>query len=471
MTEQTEPVQISGSRRTLVFINILISCIATSLLATALTTALPQMTADFGISVTTGQWLTSGYSLAMGIIMPLTAFLITRFPTRKLYIFSIVIFLAGLILSAVAPNFFIMMAGRVLQASGNGMLTSMAQVVLLTIYPPEKRGTIMGWYGLSIGAAPVLAPTLAGILIDLSSWRMIFYISIGIMVVALILAIRAFDNVLDTKKKVFDVGSFILSIFAFGAITLGIGNITSYGITDPMTLAMLIVGIITGLFFARRQLHQEEAFLDIRILKSRGYALSVIGSMLLYLVMMGSSILLPLYVQTVCGYSATVSGLVSLPGSLAMAIISPLAGKIYDKLGMRILYIAGSLAMCLSNLGMYFIDQHTSLMVATLLNVIRSISIGCLMMPLVTWGVAEISAEKTAHGTALLTSLRTVAGSIGTALFTGIMIVVAGSSAAALGENAPIHGMNIAFLVMAAVSFGMFLIAVIFVKGRKKEQF
>ncbi|MCB6993111.1 multidrug efflux MFS transporter [bacterium 210820-DFI.6.37] len=469
MTKETEPIQITGSRRTLVFINILISCIATSLLATALTTALPQITQDFEISVATGQWMTSGYSLAMGIIMPLTAFLITRFPTRKLYILSIVIFLIGLIFSAAAPNFYIMMIGRILQASGNGMLTSMAQVVLLTIYPPEKRGTAMGWYGLSVGAAPVLAPTLAGILIDLSSWRMIFYVSIAIMIVALILAIRAFDNVLDTKKKTFDVGSFVLSVFAFGAITLGIGNITSYGITDPITLMLLVIGAVTAVFFARRQLHQQEAFLDIRILNSRGYALSVIGSMLLYLVMMGSSILLPLYVQTICGYSATISGLVSLPGSLAMAIISPLAGKIYDKTGMRLLYIAGSMAMCLSNLGMYFIDLKTPLIIAALLNVVRSIAIGCLMMPLVTWGVAEIKPEKTAHGTALLTSLRTVAGSIGTALFTGIMTVVAGSSAASYGENAPIHGMNITFLAMAFVSFGMFLIAVIFVKDRKKE--
>lgn len=179
---------VNEKQRTSIFINILISCIASSMLATALTTALPSMVVDFHISVTTGQWLTSGYSLAMGITMPLTAFLITKFPTRKLYLTAISLFIAGLALCVVAPNFVVLMLGRVLQACGNGILTSMAQVILLTMYPLEKRGTIMGWYGLSIGAAPVIAPTIAGILVDTSGWRMILIAAIVIMAISLIFA-------------------------------------------------------------------------------------------------------------------------------------------------------------------------------------------------------------------------------------------------------------------------------------------
>lgn len=463
--------QISASRRTLIFVNIIISCIASSLLATALTTALPQMTKDFGISVTTGQWLTSGYSLAMGVIMPLTAFLITRFPSRNLYLSSIVLFIVGLVICATSPNFYIMMFGRVLQACGNGILSAMAQVVLLSIYPSEKCGTVMGWYGLSVSAAPVLAPTLAGILIDLSGWRMIFYVAIVVMAVSLIFAICVFENVLDTVKKPFDVISFSLSILAFGGITLGIGNITSSGIADPSTFVPLTAGIIGSAVFVYRQLHQKEAFLDVRILKSQRYSLSVIGSMLLYFVMMGSSMLLPLYVQNILGCSATISGLVALPGSLAMAIISPLAGRIYDKVGMRVLFILGGMVMCLSNIGMFFIGMKTPLLVAAILNVARCVAIGCLMMPFVTWGIGGVDETKTAHGSALLTSLRTVAGSIGTAIFTGIMTVVATISAKSYGENAAIHGLNVSFLVMAFVSFVMFLIAVIFVKDNKGERY
>lgn len=351
--------EMTDRKRFLIFINILITCISSSMLSTALTTALPPIIKEFQVDVTTGQWLTSGFSLAMGIMMPLTAFLITRFRTKKLYLTAIGCFVAGLLICVAAPNFYIMMAGRILQACGNGILTSMAQVILLTIYPPEKRGTIMGWYGLSIGAAPVVAPTLAGILVDLSGWRMIFFISIAIMLVSFVFAICVMGNVLETQDKRFDVVSFVLSAFAFGGITLGIGNIGTYSLGSVQVLPALLIGVVGSVFFVYRQFHLEQPFLDLRILKEKNYTWSVIGSMLLYLVMMGSSIIMPLYVQTIMGYSATISGLVTLPGSLVMAVISPFAGRIYDRLGMKKLFVSGAALMLLSNLGMFLLTPET----------------------------------------------------------------------------------------------------------------
>lgn len=461
--------EITDKKRTLIFINIIITCIASSMLATALTTALPCMVQDFNISVTTGQWLTSGYSLAMGIMMPLTAFLITRFPTRKLYLTAIIGFIVGLMLSVFAPNFFILMCGRILQACGNGVLTSMAQVIILTIYPDEKRGSAMGWYGLSVGAAPVIAPTLAGILIDSMGWQMIFYIAIAIMIISLVFAVCVFDNVLDTVKKKFDVLSFIVSAFVFGGLTLGIGNLGTYPFVSVQVLLLLAIGIVSAVIFVYRQLHLNEPFLEIRVLADKDFTLSVIGSMLLYLVMMGSSIILPLYVQSIMGYSATISGLVALPGSLVMAIISPFAGKIYDKIGMKLLFVAGALCMLLSNIGMIFINMQTPVWLPAFYNVIRCVSIGCLLMPLITWGTSEIGSHATAHATALLTSLRTISGAIGSAMFVALMTTVANNSSASYGNNAQIHGLNITFLAMSAVSTILLLIAVFGVKSNKED--
>lgn len=465
----TDSISITNKERTLIFINIIITCIASSMLATALTTALPSMIRDFGIGVTTGQWLTSGYSLAMGIMMPLTAFLINRFPTRRLYLTAIAVFVAGLILSVLAPNFNLLMCGRILQACGNGILTSMAQVIILTIYPPEKKGTAMGWYGLSVGAAPVIAPTLAGLVVDSYGWKMIFYAAIAIMLVSFIFAVCVFKDALDVSKKKFDILSFVLSAFAFGGITLGIGNLGTYPFVSAQVLLVLCVGIVAAVIFVYRQLHTDEPFLELRILKNKEYALSVIGSMLMYLVMMGSSIILPLYVQSVMGYSATVSGLVALPGSLLMAVTSPFAGKIYDKVGMKILFIVGAACMLLSNIGMVFINMQTPLWLASAFNAVRCVSIGCLMMPIITWGTSGLNKQSTAHATALLASLRTIAGAIGSAVFVGIMTVVAENSAASYGDNAQIHGLNITFLAMAAVSTVMLIIAVFFVKQKKAD--
>ncbi|MGN0163138.1 MAG: MDR family MFS transporter [Candidatus Ornithomonoglobus sp.] len=462
-------VTVTKRKRTLIFFNIVFACVATSMLATALTTALPDMIRDFNISVTTGQWLTSGYSLAMGIMMPLTAFLINRFPTRKLYLTAIIGFIVGLLLCIIAPNFAVLMCGRVLQACGNGILMSLAQVIILTIYPEEEKGTAMGWYGLSAGAAPVIAPTLAGLLVDSYGWKMIFYAAAAVMVISLVYALFTIDDVLDTRKKKFDILSFVISALAFGGITLGIGNLGVYPFVSVQVLLLLAIGIAAAVIFVYRQLHMADPFLELRILANKEYALSVIGSMLLYLVMMGSSVIMPLYVQSIMGYSATTSGLVTLPGSLVMAVISPFAGKLYDKVGMKVLFVTGAVCMLLSNIGMVFINMNTPIWLPAVYNAVRCVSIGCLMMPIVTWGTSVIMKKSTAHATALLTSLRTISGAIGSAVFVGIMTVVASHSQASYGDAAQMHGLNITFLAMSAASAVLVLIAVFGVTGRRRK--
>ncbi|WP_042274453.1 MDR family MFS transporter [[Clostridium] dakarense] len=463
-------LEMTDKKRNLIFINILISCIATSLLSTALATALLPITKDIGIDVTTGQWLTSGFSLALGIIMPLTAFLIRRFPTKRLYLAGIGIFLIGLLICAFATNFPIMMIGRVLQACGNGLLLSMAQVVILTIFPNNKKGTAMGWYGLATAAAPVIAPTLAGILIDTVGWRSIFFITMAIMLVSLVFAISVFDNILETQNKKFDAISFAISIFAFGGITLGIGNIAGFGFISTSVLIPLIVGIITSILFVYRQFSIEQPFLDLRVLKFRKYTLSVIGSMLLYLILMGTSVIMPLYIQSIMGYSATISGLVTLPGSLAMTVVSPFTGKLFDKIGMKKLFIIGALFMFISNIGMVFISMSTPIYIPALYHVIRSIAIACLMMPLVTWGTNSVDKSLVTDATALLTSLRTIAGAIGAAMFVGVMSMISTNSIPTYGKNAPMHGLNVTFFAMSIVAVILLVISVFFVDKVKNNQ-
>lgn len=465
--DNNEISRLTDRKRTLIFINLVVSGIATSILSTAMTTALPKVVEYFGVSTSIGQWVTSGYSLAMGMIMPLTAFLITRFPTKKLYMTGIGCFIIGILLSIIGRNFALMMAGRVLQACGNGVLMSAAQVIILTVYPAEKRGGMMGTYGLATTAAPIIAPTVAGLMIDAFGWKSIFYLVLVIMVISLVISAFVFENVLEIQDKKFDFISFAESIFAFGGITLGIGNISSYGLLSTQAGLPLLVGIVVCVLFVIRQLGLEKPFLDVKILGSRDYAVSVISSMILYLVMMGSSVMMPLYVQSVMGYSAVISGLVTLPGSLATALVSPFAGRMYDKMGIKKIFVTGSAALVISNIGMSFITMGTPLWVATALNVIRNIAIGSLMMPLLTWGTSSVVSGKLADASSLLTSFRTIAGSIGSAVFVGIMTAVSAGSEAAYGDNALIHGMNVSFLWMAVGALVLFVISVLGVRRNK----
>ena len=450
----------------MIFICLIVSGIASSTLSTAMTTALPNVVEYFGVSTSIGQWVTSGYSLAMGMVMPLTAFLITRFPTKRLYLAGIGGFILGLLLSIFAGNFGVMMAGRILQACGNGILMSAAQVVILTVYPFEKRGTMMGTYGLATTVAPIVAPTIAGLLIDAFGWKSIFYVVLVIMAVSFLLSALFFDDVLEIQEKKFDVLSFAESIVAFGGITLGIGNISSFGILSVQAGLPLLAGVVVCAAFMYRQCGLEKPFLDVRILGNRNYAVSVISSMVLYLVMMGSSVMMPLYVQDVMGCSAVTSGLVTLPGSLATAVVSPFAGKIYDKMGIKKLFMAGSAALLASNIGMCFLTMSTPLWVAAAFNVIRNISIGSLMMPLLTWGTQNVDTGKVADASSLLTSFRTIAGSIGSAVFVGIMTVVSENSAETYGSRAMIHGMNVSFFWMAAGALVLLLISIFGVRKK-----
>ena len=468
MENEHKKREIKDGQRAMIFLCLVVSGISSSVLSTAMTTALPGVVEYFGISTSVGQWITSGYSLAMGMIMPLTAFLITRFPTKRLYLTGIGAFIAGLLVSIFAGDFALMMVGRVLQACGNGVLMTAAQVVIMTIYPIKKRGTMMGTYGLATTAAPVVAPTIAGLMIDAFGWKSIFYVSLVIMILSFIISCIVFDDVLELQDKKFDVVSFVESIVAFGGVTLGIGNLSTFGILSIEAGVPLLLGAVVCVFFVTRQCRLEKPFLDVKILVNRNYAVSVISSMVLYLVMMGSSVMMPLYVQSVMGYSAVVSGLVTLPGSAATAIISPFAGRIYDKMGIKKIFVLGSAVLLISNLGMFFLSLETPLWVAAVLNVIRNISIGCLMMPLLTWGTSNVDFRKVADASSLLTSFRTIAGSVGSALFVGIMTAVSTASQASYGDRALVHGMNISFLCMAAGAFVLLLIAVFAVRKTKE---
>ena len=437
------------------------------MMSTALATALPPIMSDLNISTTTAQWLSSGYYLCMGIMVPISAFLISRFPTKNLYLFILGVFIIGLLLCLVATNFPIMMLGRVLQAGANGVLSPLGQVVLLTVYPLEKRGPIMGWYGLSLGAAPVFAPTLTGILVDMMGWRMVFVLPFVIMTISFIVASFVFSNVLTTKRTPFQALSFLSCFLAFGGITFGIGNIGIHPFFSTWIFFPLLVGVIAGVFFAHRQLHKSEPFLELRTFANQRFTLSVIGSMILYITTMASLVLLPLYIQNIHGLSATISGLVTLPGSLAMAAISPIAGKIYQRLGMNVILPIGAVFLLFSNFGMYFITLDTPIWFAAFLNVFRQAAVGCLLMTFVVWGTDSLPQHYVSHGTVILTSFRTIAGSAGMSVSVVIMTLVAGSLTEVAPQLADLQGLNTAFFVLGLTNIILLVIALLV--ARKKR--
>jgi len=454
------------NKRKLIFLNLIITSFSSSLLATAMVVALPHIAADMNVSLATGQWVTSGFALASAIIMPLSAYLINRVPTKRLYMSSLALITAGLSICAAAHSFSVMIAGRVLQAASGGVLSAIAQVVLLTVYPKEQHGTVMGWYGLAIGFAPVISPTIAGILMDAFSWRMVFVVSIVLMVLSFICAFFVFDNFLSTTVRKFDMYSFTLSAFAFGGLTLGTGNMSNFGILDPFTFVPLIIGVVTGVIFVLRQLKLPMPLLEVRLLRNHTYALATFSGMLHNFVMMGAAILMPMYAQTIFQYSATQAGLFMLIPSICFALVSPVAGKVYDKLGIRNLYIFSALGLLISNGSMAFAAESWPVILIMLIYCLRNAALGVLMMPVTTWGMGALAKEEYAQGTAVMNAFRNVAGAIGSAVVIGFMAMVTEMNAAS--PHAVMYGFNAAFGFVSIFSVFMVIIAFFFVKSGKE---
>jgi len=444
--------ELSNRKRLLIFINVNMSTFSGTMLGTALTTALPPIMKDFNVSVNTAQWLTSGFSLTMSIIIPLTSYLMNRFKTKKLYLVAISFFLTGLTIALCSVNFPMLLIGRIVQACGSALISSLAQTVILTIYPPEHRGAAMGWYGLSLNAAPIIAPTISGLLVDSVGWRYIFVLAMVIMVICLIYTIFVLEDVIPNREAHFDIPSFILSALAFGGVTLAIGNFGNYKFVSYQVLMALVIGMIAGVIFAIRQLHIKVPFLDIRVFKHRDFTIGVITTAIIQLILNGSAVIFPIYFQNVKKISATTCGLAILPGSLALSAISPFAGNLYDKIGIKMLFIFAGVVSTISNLSLFFISIDTNIWVVSAINIARCLALGVITMPALTWSMKKVPEEKTADGTATQNSFRILSMGIGTALFVSIMTMVS-DKVKNTKPQPDLYGIRIVFLCMAIISF------------------
>lgn len=388
---------------------------------TLLNVALPTIMTDLGVTYSTVQWLATGYMLVSGVLIPASAFLITRFKTRPLFIIAMSIFVVGTLVAAIAPSFPVLLTGRMIQAVGSSVMAPILMNVMLISFPVEKRGAAMGMFGLVMIAAPAIGPTLSGWIVERYDWRVLFEMILPIAVLSLLFSIWKLENVLPNRKVTLDYFSLVLSTIGFGGILYGFSNAGNDGWTDPIVLTTIIVGVIGVVLFVLRQLKLETPVLSMEIFKSPLYALSSIISAVLSMAMMGGMILTPAYVQSVRGIDPFESGLMMLPGALVMAIMSPITGRLFDKVGPKILAITGLAITSVATYYLHFLDLDSSYLYIIMIYTLRMVGISMVMMPIMTNGLNSLPARLNPHGTASNNTIQQVAGSIGTALLIAIM--------------------------------------------------
>ena len=455
------------TRRQIVMIVVLICGTFVAVLnQTVVTPMLPKVMAETGVDATTAQWLTTGFTLVNAIMIPITAFLTDRFPLRRMFCAAMGTFLAGTLLCAWGPNFPVLLAGRMVQAAGAGILQPLVMTVLLKTFPVERRGTAMGIFGVVIAFAPAIGPTLAGIVIDNVGWHVLFW---GIAVLtALVMAIAMVTLEAGTAvnpEAHLDTLSVILSCLGFGGLLYGLSAIGSDGL-NTLSLVGLVLGIVALVFFFRRQLRLEEPMLNVRVLGNRRFLLGTVIVMLVQASLMGGSVLMPIYMQTDLGMSATQSGLVMLPAAVIMGVMGLVSGTLFDRYGPRWLAIIGLSIVTVTTFMFSFLDENATFAYLSALYATRMFGLSLVNMPINTWGMNALQTRMINHGTAVNNTFRQVAGSLGTALIVSVSSAVELGCSGSMSEvQASITGINAAFGVSALLCLAGLVLVVLFVKN------
>ncbi len=435
---------------------------------TLVTPALPAIIAETGVDAATAQWLITGFTLVNAIMIPVTAYLQDRFSTRKLFLVSMAMFTVGSALAGYGHNFETLLAGRLVQAAGAGILMPMTMTVLMIMFPVEKRGSAMGLFGLVISFAPAIGPTVAGFIVDQANWHIMFFGITVLSVFVIVSALFLMEDRAGANKgdAVLDPLSVVLSTLGFGCLLYGFSIFGSYG-ASIASIATMIVGVVGMVWFFVRQTRLPEPMLRVQVLKNRKFLIGTIIGMLVQGGLLAAGVLMPIYIQTLMGYPATMSGLVLMPGAIIMGIMNPVAGKLFDKHGPRKLGIIGMALLTVTTLAFVFIDLNTSLIYLTAIYTVRMLSMTLVNMPITTWGMNALDIKVMNHGTSVNNTLRQVAGSLGTAIIISASTMTESFTAASLGDaQATMLGINVAFLVCTILMIIGLVLTIAFVKEK-----
>ncbi len=388
---------------------------------TIINVALPPLMNEFNVSTSTAQWLITGFMLVNGILVPISAFLVSRFTYRKLFVAAMLFFTVGSIICATSGNFTMMMTGRVIQAVGAGILMPVGMNIFMTLFPPHKRGAAMGLLGVAMILAPAIGPTVTGWVIENYSWNLMFYAMFIIGLIITFLSLKFFTLAQPVSNTKLDIFGVVSSSIGLGSLLYGFSEAGNNSWTSAEVIISLVIGVIGLALFIWRELTTDNKMLDLQVFKYPVFTFTLVINAIVTMALFGGMLLLPVYLQNIRGFTPIESGLLLLPGSLIMGIMGPVAGKLFDKYGIRPLAIIGLAITTYATYEFTKLSMDTPYSVIMTDYIIRSIGMSFIMMPIMTAGMNALPMKLISHGTATQNTSRQVAGSIGTAILITLM--------------------------------------------------
>lgn len=388
---------------------------------TSLNIALPKLMIVFHTSTAVLQWLVTGYMLVIGIVLPLSSLIAKWFTTRQIVIFALLDFIIGAAISALAPNFAVLLAGRMIQGIGTGLILPLMFTIVMQIFPPKKIGSIMGICALVIMFAPAIGPTLTGLILAKLSWRWIFWSFEIFLVIALCLAVTALENIGQPTRPHIDLLSIIESVLGFSGLVIGASLSSLDGWGSWPVLGSFAVGILVLIAYVIRQLKLETPILNLRVFKVKAFTIGAVLVMLDFGIILSAMYLMPMYLQNGLLLAVALTGIVMLPGGLVNALVSAFAGRMYDSIGAKRPVMIGFVIAIVGIVMLLLTTAHSAVAYVIAAHVILMIGCPLAMSPAQTSALNALRGPASSDGSTILNTMQQIVGALATALATSFL--------------------------------------------------
>ena len=390
---------------------------------TVVNVALHDLALDFGVSISGVHWVASGYLLALAIAIPLAGWASERFGAKRVWMTSVALFLTGSMLAGLSWSLGSLIAFRLLQGFGGGMIIPVGMSMLARAAGPGRLGRVMSVIGIAQLIGPVIGPVLGGLLIEGPGWRWIFYVNVPVGVLALMLATRTLPTDQPEPCERLDVRGFALLSPGLAALVFGLAETSGAGgFADPRAVGPIVAGIALVAAFVVHARRVPNPLIDVRLLRTRAFAASSGTTFLLAMSLFGAMFLLPLYYQVARGLSPAEAGLMLAPQGLGAAIMIPLAGRLTDRIGPGRVVLAGLTLMVLGTLPLAWAGASTSYVLLAGALVVRGMGLGASMMPSQSAAFATLGRDTgAAHGTSAINAIQRMGGALGVALMSVVL--------------------------------------------------
>jgi EmrB/QacA subfamily drug resistance transporter len=401
---------------------VIVGSIMSILDTTIVNVALDTLGRELHSTISNIQWVVTGYMLALAAVIPVTGWAARRFGAKPVYILSLVLFVAGSALCGLATSATELIVFRVLQGIGGGMILPIGQLMMAEAAGPRRMGRVMSIVAVPAMLAPILGPTLGGLILDNTTWRWIFYVNLPIGLIAVVAAVRVLPTVARQRTESLDFLGLALMATGLPLITYGLAEIGSTGgFTSVKVVVPIVLGLVLVASFVLHALHVPRPLLNVRLYRKPTFSSASVAMFCVGAALFGGMILLPLYWQTVRHEDVVVTGLLTAPQGLGAALVMPLAGKLTDRFGGGPLTLFGVIVCTLATIPFALIGAHTSIVWLSLVMLVRGLGIGFSFMPAMSAAFAALDRSELSDATPQLNVLQRVGGSIGTAVLAVVL--------------------------------------------------